>query len=214
MKMSTTRQVAGRSCTLVLFLTTLLMAISCTSHEINRLPDFVFGKDVYRVEKDGIVIGVHPYIDSEKIEDAFHVDMSKAGFFPIRLSISNLTNDRLVIDRNEIYLIAETGDKYATVSSEDIVKELRHNSAAYGVLGFGIFSFMDAEEANAKMKADWLSKELPPSMFFGRDQKHTGFVYFGLPENVRPESTVLQVTAENFTTGAQTTLLAGFAARN
>ncbi len=131
-----------------------------------------------------------------------------------RLRISNLSSDRLVIDRGEIYLIAKTGDQYAAISSEDVVNELRHKSAAYGTLGFGIFSFMNAEEANAKMKADWSSKELPPSMFFGGDQAQTGFVYFRLPENVRPESTTLQVTAENFTTHTKITLLARFSARN
>ncbi len=190
------------------------MAVSCTSHKISEVPAFIFGGSVYRVEKDGVVIGVDLYIDSKRIEDAFHVDMSKGGFIPIRMSISNLTDDRLVIDRSEIYLIAESGDQYAAVSSEDVVKELRHNSAVYGHLGFGIFSFMSAEEANEKMRADWSSKELPPSMFFGRGQKHIGFAYFKLPENILPTSTVLQVTAENFMTGAQTTLLAGFAARN
>ena len=190
------------------------MAVSCTSHKISEVPAFIFDDSVYRIEKDGIVIGVDPYFDTERIKNAFHVDMSKAGFYPIRLHISNLTNDRLVIDRGEIYLVAETGDQYASVSSEDVVNELRHNSVAYGILGFGIFSFMDAEKANAKMKADWSSKELPPSMFFGRDQKQTGFVYFRLPENARPESTTLQVTAENFTTRAKVTLLASFAARD
>ena len=120
----------------------------------------------------------------------------------------------MVIDRGAIHLVAKTGEKYAAVSSADVVKELRHKSAAYGALGFGIFSFMDAEEANAQMKTDWSSKELPPSMFFGRDQKHTGFVYFGLPENIRPETMTLLVPAENFTTGAIITLQASFAARD
>lgn len=212
--MPTTRQVAGRSCTLVLSLTTLLMAVSCTSHKIAELPPFIFDANVYRIEKDGIVIGVDPYFDAERIEDAFYVDMSKAGFYPIRLRISNLTSNRLVIDRGAIHLVAKTGEKYAAVSSADVVKELRHKSAAYGALGFGIFSFMDAEEANAQMKTDWSSKELPPSMFFGRDQKHTGFVYFGLPENIRPETMTLLVPAENFTTGAIITLQASFAARD
>lgn len=190
------------------------MAVSCTSHKISEVPAFIFDESVYRIEKDRVVIGVDPYFDIETIEDAFDVDMSKGGFYPIRLRISNLTNDRLVINRGEIYLVAETGDKYAAVSSEDVVKDLRHNSVAYGLLGFGIFSFMDAEEANAKMKADWSSKELPLSMFFGRDQAQTGFVYFRLPENIRPECTTLQVTAENFTTHSKITLLARFSARN
>ena len=214
MIMSTTRQVAGRLCALVFFFTALLMAASCTSHNVKELSPFIFDETVYRIEKEGIVIGVKPYFDTEAIEDAFYVDMSKAGFYPIRLRISNLTSNRLVIDRGAIHLVAETGDKYAAVSSEDVVKELRHKSAAYGALGFGIFSFMDAEEANAQMKADWSSKELPPSMFFGRDQKHTGFVYLRLPEDVRPETTTLLVPAENFTTGAIITLQASFAARD
>lgn len=190
------------------------MAVSCTSHKINEVSAFIFDGNVYRIEKDGVVIGVDPYFDAERIEDAFYVDMSKAGFYPIRLRISNLTGDRLVIDRGAIHLVGQTGDKYAAVSSKDIVRELRHKSAAYGALGFGIFSFMDAEEANAQMKADWSSKELPTSMFFGRDQKHTGFVYLRLPENVRPETTTLLVPAENFATGAITTLQASFAARD
>ena len=127
------------------------MAVSCTSHKIAELPPFIFDANVYRIEKDGVVIGVDPYFGAERIEDAFYVDMSKAGFYPIRLRISNLTSNRLVIDRGAIHLVAKTGEKYAAVSSADVVKELRHKSAAYGALGFGIFSFMDAEEANAQM---------------------------------------------------------------
>lgn len=212
--MPTARQVAGRLRTLVVFSTALLMAASCASHKVNELSPFIFDETVYRIEKDGIVIGVKPHFDTEAIERVFYVDMSKAGFYPIRLSISNLTSDRLVIDRGEIHLFTATGDKYAAVFSEDIVEELRHNSVAYGIFGFGVFSFMDAEKANAEMKADWSSKELPRTMLFGRGHKQTGFVYFRLPETVRPEATTLQITAEKFTTGDKVALRARLAARN
>lgn len=171
----------------------------CASHKVVEVEPFVFGKGVYRVEQGGIVVGIEPYDDAQRIEKVFSVDMSKGRYYPLRLSLSNLSENRVVLARDQVRLIDKDGTSHPAIASKDVADDLRHNSVAYGMLGFGIFSFNSAEEANAIMKEDWAFKELPASMFFGRGQKQDGFVYVRLPEGILPRDTTFELTVEDFT---------------
>lgn len=172
---------------------------ACTSHKVVEVEPFVFGKGVSRVEQGGIVVGIEPYENAERIEKVFSVDMSKGGYYPIRLSLSNLSDSRVVLARSQVRLIDKDGNSHPAIASKDVADDLRHNSVAYGLLGFGIFSFNSAEEANAIMKQDWAFKELPANMFFGRGQKQDGFAYVQLPQGILPRDTTFELVVEDFT---------------
>ena len=83
-----------------------------------------------------------------------------------------------------------------------MVEKFEHNKISYALLGFGIFSYMSAEEANKKMLNDWSEKELPAEKVLIPSRKTHGVVYFqlgtGLPR--LPNST-LSVSLANMRTG-------------
>jgi hypothetical protein len=66
----------------------------------------------------------------------------------------------------------------------------------YALLGFGIFSYMSADDANKKMAADWASKELPKEVIVGPGRKSSGFIYVKLPNGEKPTGLELVVSIE------------------
>ncbi len=153
-----------------LILAGLLLA-GCASYSADPSPDFIFDQSVIRVEEDGVIVGVDPWFDPESMVAGFGLDLSKARYYPVRLRITNLGDARIVIARDEISLADASGTDYAAIASEEVAEDLRHNSVAYGMLGFGIFSFRSAEKANAEMRRDWAAKELPPSTLLGEESR-------------------------------------------
>jgi hypothetical protein len=67
---------------------------------------------------------------------------------------------------------------------------------AYALLGFGIFSYMSAEEANRKMESDWRDKELPEQLIILPGLRANGFVYFQLPKGATTKGAKLAMEAE------------------
>jgi hypothetical protein len=72
-----------------------------------------------------------------------------------------------------------------------------HNKMAYALLGFGIFSYMSADEANRKMASDWRDKELPDTFIINPGRQRHGFLYFELPEGDTPGGATLTFLVES-----------------
>lgn len=187
-----------------------MLLAGCASYSADPSPDFIFDQSVIRIEEDGVIIGIDPWFDRESMVAGFGIDLSKGRYYPVRLRITNLSNARIVIARDEITLTDGSGTDYASVASEDVAEDLRHNSVAYGMLGFGIFSFRSAEKANARMRRDWAAKELPPSTLLGMGDASTGFVFFQLPEDLSPTSTTIRIRARGLIGPRDTVLSASF----
>jgi hypothetical protein len=184
--------------------------VGCTSYEAKEAPAFIFSNSVLRVEQDGLIVGAEPYTDSARLRETFGMDMSRGRYFPIRLRITNQSEQRLVISRDRISLLDQFGVAHPADSSEAVVEDLRHNSVAYGMLGFGIFSFMSAEKANAAMRQDWEAKEISASSFLGKGDVMSGFVFIRLPPETTPQSTTFQLIAVDFISESETLLSAKF----
>lgn len=185
-----------------------MLLAGCTSYSADPSPDFIFDQSVVRIEKDGVVVGADPWFDEKSMIAGFGLDLSKGRYYPVRLRITNLSDERIVIARDEIVLTDGSGADHAAVASEDVAEDLRHNSVAYGMLGFGILSFRSAEKANARMRRDWAAKELPPSILLGAGDARTGFAFFQLPAEVSPTSTTIRIHARGLI-GPRDTVLSG-----
>jgi hypothetical protein len=73
---------------------------------------------------------------------------------------------------------------------------------AYALLGFGIFSYMSAEEANKKMRSDWTAKELPREKVLIPNRKTHGVVYFDMgPGLAGVPNAGLDIPLSNMRTG-------------
>jgi len=71
-----------------------------------------------------------------------------------------------------------------------------NNKIAYALLGFGIFSYMSAEEANRKMESDYRDKELPEQVVILPGLRASGFAYFQLPKGSTTKGSKLTLQAE------------------
>ena len=74
--------------------------------------------------------------------------------------------------------------------------DFEKNKMAYALLGFGIFSYMSAEDANEKMRADWTGKELGSDTIINAGRSADGFVYFKMPNGLKPDGMRLEFEAE------------------
>lgn len=176
--------------------------VGCASHEIRALiPEPL---EAYRIQTSvgGVSIAAEPFSSKEKVEAAFTIDLTEQGYAPILLVMENRSPDNSLLVKNEIELVDSRGNIRKPVSANIMVEKFEHNKIAYALLGFGIFSYMSAEEANRKMRNDLSEKELPAEKVLIPNRKMHGAVYFELGPGLAtlPNST-LRVPLLNMRTG-------------
>ncbi|MBU1001423.1 MAG: hypothetical protein KKE73_02755 [Proteobacteria bacterium] len=183
----------------------LLLALTsgCASHKIKDVPvNQLEGYGCY-TKIDDVEIAADLYAETQKTKEVFSADLNKAQFFPVHVIVKNDTDGRVLILRSGIALSDTVGSEYKHVSSAAMCEEFAHNKMAYALLGFGIFSYMSAEDANTKMKADWSDKEFSEEMIVNAGRVNSGFVYLKLPEGSTPEGKTLSIEVEDMETNAR-----------
>jgi len=167
---------------LVVIMTLLFSITGCATYK--RTPVQVGTLDTYKskMSTKGITVAADPIDNEIEARENFYVDVTKANFFPVLIIVQNDTSDRIIFLKESVELTDPKGNYYRPVSSAVMADACEHNKMAYALLGFGIFSYMSAEEANRKMASDWRDKELPESSFTNPGRKRYGFLYFELPE--------------------------------
>ncbi len=168
--------------TLILtFMVLLLGVIGCATYKHGNID--VRTVDAYSIHTtvDGISLAVDPYDSSEKAKEGFCVDVTSKGFYPVQLIFQNNSGDRVIVLRETVELIDPKNNSHKPVRSTIMADACEHNKMAYALLGFGIFSYMSAEEANRKMASDWREKELPDQLILPAERKMSRFLYFQLP---------------------------------
>jgi hypothetical protein len=182
----------------LLVIIALLFAIAgCATYK--RTAVEVGALDIYKSKMTlkGITIAADPIDNSEEAKDNFYVDVNKANFFPVLIIAQNDTNDRIIFLKESFELTDPSGATYRPVSSAIMADACEHNKMAYALLGFGIFSYMSADEANRKMASDWRDKELPDTFIINPGRQRHGFLYFELPEGGTPGGSTLTSVVES-----------------
>ena len=168
----------------------LIMLAGCASHEVKDLA--VKSADDYasREEVAGVTVAIETYETKEKVEEAFTINLTEEGIVPILLVMENQSDVSFYLLKENIELTDTQGNVRNPVSAEVVAQKFEHNKMVYALLGFGIFSYMSAEEANKKMLSDWREKELPAEKVLNPNRKVSGAVYFDLGEglNALPNS--------------------------
>jgi hypothetical protein len=162
---------------------TLLFSITgCATYK--RTPVQVGTIDTYKskMSTKGITVAADPIDNEIEAKENFYVDVTEANFFPVLIIVQNDTSDRIIFLKESVELTDPKGNYYRPVSSAVMADACEHNKMAYALLGFGIFSYMSAEEANRKMASDWQDKEFPDTSITNPGRKRHGFLYFELPE--------------------------------
>lgn len=176
----------------VFFLSSLL---GCASYKPQAISVCKIDEYTLCAKKDNISFAADPYDNSEKAKSAFYADVNSQGYYPVQLIFKNDTPDKIMLLRQTVEL--ESGGKlYRTTRSSNMYNDFEHSKMAYALLGFGIFSYMSAEEANRKMEADWREKEMPEQLIVLPGLTSHGFVYFKLPPGTTLRGSKLKVEAE------------------
>jgi hypothetical protein len=150
----------------------------------------------------GVTVAAEPFCTKEKSEKGFTADLTEQGYCPILLVIENSSTDNLLLVKDEIELMDTQGNIHKPVAAKIMVEKFEHNKMSYALLGFGIFSYMSADEANKKMLNDWSEKELPAEKVLIPSRKTHGVLYFHLGGGLTtlPNST-MSVSLTNMRTG-------------
>ena|SRR5262245_47967167 len=157
-----------------------LMFLGCTSHDIKQLAPEPINAYQIQTTENGVVVAADPFSSKQRAEAAFTIDLTEQGFVPILLVMENRTKDNVLLVKDDIELTDSRGNIRKPVAANVMVSKFEHNKIAYALLGFGIFSYMSAEDANKKMLQDWSSKELPAEKILIPGRKTHGVVYFDL----------------------------------
>jgi hypothetical protein len=178
----------------------LFLASGCATYQHKSVE--ARGVDTYTCvgKAAGITVAADAYDTSEKAKEGFYVDVTEKGFYPVNLIFVNECNDRILVTRDSITLTDGQQNLYRPVRSVIMSDIFEHNKMAYALLGFGIFSYMSAEEANKKMAADWKDKEMADQLIIPEGRKMNGFVYFRLPEGKKVTGSKLNVEVEKLGT--------------
>ena len=185
---------------LAIFLFSWLAITGCASYQYGIVDVRPAEQYSSRVAANGISLAADPYDSKEKAESAFHVDVTSEGFYPINLIFRNDTKDRVIILRDTVELIDATGNTNRSVRYNVMFSAFEKSKMAYALLGFGIFSYMSAEDANRKMESDWRQKEIPEQLIIQAGRKADAFVYFRLPQGKTPKGGKLILEAESLET--------------
>ena len=166
---------------LIYFVVTLSMTfVGCASHDIRQIAPDSIGAYQIQANESGVVVAADPFSTKEKAESAFTLDLAEQGFVPVLLVLENRTKDNVLLIKDDIELTDSRGNIRKPVSANIMVSKFEHNKMAYALLGFGIFSYMSAEDANKKMLEDWSSKELPAEKVLLPGRKTHGVAHFYL----------------------------------
>lgn len=175
---------------------------ACASYEIRPITPQPTSAYEIRQTASGVEIAVDPMTTKAKAEAAFTIDLTEQGYAPILLVMENRSSDNMLVLKDAIELVDSRGNLHRPVTTEVMVEKFEHNKIGYALLGFGIFPYTSAEEANKKMGADWSSKELPAEKALLPNRKVHGVVYFDLGPGLSafPHST-LTIRLQNLRSG-------------
>jgi hypothetical protein len=168
----------------------------CTSYKAVTLESRSVDSYVCLATVEAVSVAADPYDSAEKAQQAFYADVNQQGFFPINVIIKNDCSERVLFLKETAQLVDINGGVYKPVSSRVMYNDFEHNKIAYALLGFGIFSYMSAEEANRKMEADWREKEISDQLVVPEGRRANGVLYFKLPSGKALKGNKLSVDLE------------------
>ena len=170
---------------------------ACASYE--QQPINYGASELYTnsVTVNNITLAAEPFDTEAEVEGAFDENLIEKGYYPIKILIENNSDDRVLVLRDSVQLRDHSGYSYTPVTSSEMAEDFEDNKIAYALLGFGIFSYMSAQEANEERSADYQAKELSQSQIIHRGRSDGAFVYFKLPQGAMVANSVLSLDAEH-----------------
>ena len=146
---------------------------------------------------DGVTLATEPFDTEAKVRATFDENLLAKDYYPIRVMLENNSNGRILVLRETVELKDQNGQVYRPVEAAVVAEDFEDNEIAYALLGFGIFSYASAKDANLERQADYSAKQMPPSQVIPSGRKRSAFLYFKLPKNVDLGSFSLLIEVEH-----------------
>lgn len=174
----------------------------CPSHQIMALTPQSIDTYIVRESVNDVTIAADPFNTKEKVEKAFTIDLTEEGYVPVLLVMQNQSQDNILLHRDDIELVDTRGNVIKPTPANVMAGSFEHNKVALALIGFGIFSYAAAEDANKAMLRDWGEKELPAEKVLIPNRKTHGVAYFRFEKGLAtlPNST-LHIPLHNMRTG-------------
>jgi hypothetical protein len=186
-----------------LLLTCSMLLSACASHKPGVVPLKETAQYTNFKESNGLEVAADLYAEESKTKEGFYLNVNEKSFYPVNLVVKNNTSSRFLLLKSNVKILDSKGSEFGHTPCTIMTSEFERNKMAYALLGFGIFSYMSAEEANKKMEADWRDKELADEVIINPNRRNSGFLYFKFPEGIKPTGMTLKLILESLDTKEQ-----------
>lgn len=179
------------ACTLV------VLASACASHSTKTVSLKNPGEYAANASYDNFDIGAEAYDTDAKTQVAFDQKLVRKGIFPVQISMTNNSDTNLLVSRHQIYLDSNISNSVRPMNAAEVAEEVEANAIAHAVLGFGIFSYAAAKDANDEREADYANKQIAEEWIVRPGRTSGGFVFFRLGEGAKTEGRRLVIPIQD-----------------
>jgi hypothetical protein len=151
----------------------------------------------HAVTVDGVTVAAEAFDTKGETVAAFDEDLTEEGIVPVQVLVRNGTAGNILVQRETVQLVDAEGQVHRPVPAVVVAEAVEDNAMAYALLGFGIFSYASAQEANKERTADYQSKELDEAKIVAPATEHGAFVYFKLPKGIDANSGSLRLQVQH-----------------
>lgn len=174
---------------------------ACASYETSTIHFDDPSNYAHQGSSENVAIGVKAMTDDAETKVAFDENLIREGIYPIQVSVKNVGQNTIMIVRDKIELIGETTQAVRPINAVSVAEEVEDDAMTDAILGFGIFSYAAAKDANEERRADYVSKQLPDELVLRPGRTDGGFVFFKLAEGDVPTGKKLTFLIEELGTG-------------
>ena len=171
--------------------------VGCASYEHKPVNFQAAEAGGHTVTVDAVTVSAEAFETQGETMAAFDEDLTEEGIVPVQVLVRNATAGNILIQRETVQLVDAQGQVHRPVPAVVVAEAVEDNAMAYALLGFGIFSYASAQEANKERTADYQSKELDEAKIVAPGAEHGAFVYFKLPKGVDPNSASLRLQVQH-----------------
>jgi hypothetical protein len=177
---------------LVISLLVTTFASSCAPYTTQPATLLRMQSAAAAVEKQGLAVGVTPYLDTERSKATFGGDLKEAGILPLQILIRNNSAYPLTIRKSDFTLQLPGKADYSPVPVAAISDRLESYESSAGVVGstilFGLAGYLlsstERDKANQARRADLRNKEMQDRSL-NIQESVQGFLFFLIPDDVQ-----------------------------
>ncbi|MCP5368744.1 MAG: hypothetical protein H6907_18865 [Hyphomicrobiales bacterium] len=183
----------------LLAIAVLGLVSGCASYDRKTVNVRKLDEYVAKASAGGVSMAAEAFDTPEGSKAILDEDVTEKGYVPVQVVFENATGERVLILRASVELEDSSGRTYRPANSAEVADAVKDNKMAYALLGFGIFSYMSAEDANNDRGADYRQKSLPENLIVSPRRTENGLLFFNVGKGVRINGFKVKAVAELMT---------------